>query len=97
MSMPRPAINRATKTGGVAGTRGPALKGFIQWKVCINSAVSKTAGTTIENAIVQSKLYWSGVNKSRPRYSPIGSTQIEQLKPPPHRRRETKEQHKIFA
>src|SRR5947207_8591687 len=23
MSMPRPAINRATKTGGVAGTRGP--------------------------------------------------------------------------
>src|SRR5437762_8202957 len=68
MSMPRPAINRATKTGGLAGTRGPARKGFIQWKVCINSAVSKTAGTTIENAIVQSKLYWSGVNKSRPRY-----------------------------
>src|SRR6266576_825581 len=71
MSMPRPAINRATKTGGVAGTRGPALNRFIQWKVCINSAVSKTAGTTIENAIVQSKLYWSDVNKSRPRYSQL--------------------------
>src|SRR5207237_8209852 len=71
MSMPRPAINRVTKTGGVAGTRGPDLKGFIQWKVCINSAVSKTAGTTIENAIVQSKLYWSGVNRSRPRYSQL--------------------------
>src|SRR2546423_13168582 len=71
MSMPRPAINRATKTGGVAGTRGPAQKGVIQWKVCINSTVSKTAGTTIENAIVQSKWYWSGVNKSRPRYSQL--------------------------
>src|SRR5436190_10746345 len=71
MSMPRPAITGATKTGGVAGTGGPDLKGFIQWKVCISSAVSKTAGTTIENAIVQSKLYWSGVNKSRPRYSQL--------------------------
>src|SRR5438874_12414638 len=71
MSMPRPAINRATKTGGVAGTRAPDLNRFIQWKVCINSAVSKTAGTTIENAIVQSKLYWSGVNRSRPRYSQL--------------------------
>src|SRR4029077_5241146 len=28
---------------------------------------------------------------------PIGSAQIEQLKQPPHRRRETKEEHKIFA
>src|SRR6266550_4323680 len=71
MSMPRPAMNRATKTGGVAGTRGPDLKDFVQAKVCINSAVSKTAGTTIENAIVQSKLYWSGVNRSRPRYSQL--------------------------
>src|SRR5437016_14672403 len=71
MSMPRPAINRATKTVGVADTRGPDRKGFIQRKVWINSAVSKTAGTTIENAIVQSKLYWSGVNRSRPRYSQL--------------------------
>src|SRR5436853_4599562 len=71
MSMPRPAINRATKTGGVAGTRSPDLKAFILRKVCINSAVSKTAGTTMENAIVQSKLYWSGVNRSRPRYSQL--------------------------
>src|SRR2546421_9498510 len=71
MSMPRPAINRATKTGGVAGTRGPELNRFIQRKVWINAAVSKIAGTTIENAIVQSKLYWSGVNRSRPRYSQL--------------------------
>src|SRR5438552_18169396 len=69
--MPRPAINRATKTAGVAGTRSPDLNRFIQEKVCINSAVSKTAGTTIENAIVQSRLNWSGVNRSRPRYSQL--------------------------
>src|SRR5205814_5630184 len=60
---------QSDKTGGLAATPGPALNRFIQRKVWINSAVSKTAGTTIENAIVQSKLYWSGVNKSRPRYS----------------------------
>src|SRR6266536_1537843 len=71
MSMPRPAMNRATKTGGVAGTRGPHRNGFVPAKVCINSAVSKTAGTTIENAIVQNKLYWSGANRSRPRYSQL--------------------------
>src|SRR5438552_10953816 len=66
--MPRPAINRTTKTRGVAGTRGPERKWWTQRKVWVSSAVSNTAGTTVENAIVASRLNSNGLNSSRPRY-----------------------------
>src|SRR5678816_294276 len=66
--MTRPATNSTTKSRGVAATRGPELKKCVQRKVWISSAVSNTAGMTVENAIVQSKLNSSGLNSSRPRY-----------------------------
>src|SRR5438105_8500836 len=66
--MPSPATNRTTKTRGLAGTRGPELKWCSQRKVWISSAVSNIAGTTVENAIVASRLNSNGPNSSRPRY-----------------------------
>ena len=66
--MPRPARNKTTKTRGLAGTRGPERKWWTQRKVWISSAVSNTAGTTVENEIVQSRLNSTGLNSSRPRY-----------------------------
>ena len=66
--MTRPATNSTTKSRGVAATRGPELKKCVQRKVWISSAVSNTAGMTVENAIVQSKLNSRGLNSSRPRY-----------------------------
>src|SRR6266436_6762659 len=62
-------MRRPTKTTRVAGMRGPDAKRFTQPKLRIKSAVSKTAGITVENEIVASRLKWSGVNNSRPRYS----------------------------
>src|SRR5438046_3097454 len=69
--MPSPTMNRATKMGAVPCTCGPDLRWLVQRKVCINSAVSKTAGTTTEKESVQSRLNWSGLNRSRPRYSQL--------------------------
>src|SRR5215831_4140985 len=69
--MPRPMANRTTKTRGVAGTRGPDLNFCIQRKLWISSAVSNTAGTTVENEIVESRLNSTGLNSSRPRYSQL--------------------------
>src|SRR6516165_6718404 len=66
--MPRPTTNRTAKTRGVAGTRGPDLNFCIQRKLWISSAVSNTAGTTIENEIVRSRLNSTRLNSSRPRY-----------------------------
>src|SRR5262249_53516328 len=68
VSMPRPTTNRTAKTRGVAGTRGPDLNFCVQRKLWISSAVSNTAGTTVENEIVQSRLNSTGLNSSRPRY-----------------------------
>src|SRR4029453_13624666 len=62
-------ISRPTNTARVAGMSGPEAKRFIQPKLRISSAVSNTAGTTTENEIVQSRLNWSVLNRSRPRYS----------------------------
>src|SRR5437868_15344780 len=62
-------MRRPTNTCCVAGTRWADANRFIQPKLPISSAVSNTAGTTTENEIVESKLNWSGVNRSRPRYS----------------------------
>src|SRR5690348_18397642 len=61
--------NRPIKTARVAGTGGPEANRFIQPKLRISSPVSKTAGITTENEIVQSTLNWSELNSSRPRYS----------------------------
>src|SRR5262245_9203688 len=66
--MPRPTTNRMAKTRGVAGTRGPDPNFCVQRKLWISSAVSNTAGTTVENEIVQSRLNSTGLNSSRPRY-----------------------------
>src|SRR5438046_7869113 len=41
----------------------------IQLKLCISSAVSNTAGITVENERVDSRLNSSGLNNSPPRYS----------------------------
>src|SRR5215468_1394101 len=49
--------------------RGPEAKRCIQSKLRISSAVSNTAGITVENEIVDSRSKRSGVNNSRPRYS----------------------------
>src|SRR5262249_30740366 len=57
-----------TKTRGVAGTRGPDLNFCIQRKLWISSAVSNTAGTTVENEIVESRPNSTGPKSSRPRY-----------------------------
>src|SRR4030095_15838680 len=66
--MTRPATNSTTNSRGVAATRGPEVKKCVQRKVWISSAVSNTAGMTVENAIVQSRLNSRGLNSSRPRY-----------------------------
>src|SRR5262245_34428148 len=62
-------MNRPTKIQGVAGTRGPEANGFAQLKPRINSAVSNTAGITVENEIVESTSNRSGPNNARPKYS----------------------------
>src|SRR5205823_5752860 len=62
----RPATNSTTNSRRVAATRGP--RKCIQRKVWISSAVSNTAGMTVENEIVQSRLNSRGLNSSRPRY-----------------------------
>src|SRR5437762_2029256 len=64
--MMRPATNSTTNSRRVAATRGP--RKCIQRKVWISSAVSNTAGMTVENAIVESRLNSRGLNSSRPRY-----------------------------
>ena len=66
--MPRPTTNSTATTRGVAGTRGPDLNFCIQRKLWISSAVSNTAGTTVENEIVRSRLNATGLNSSRPTY-----------------------------
>src|SRR5437762_6345863 len=68
-SMASPMISRPTNTARVAGTHGPEAKRCVQLKLRTSSALSNTAGTTTENEIVQSRLNWSGLNSSRPRYS----------------------------
>src|SRR5438477_9838541 len=67
--MMRPVTNSTIKSRGVAATRGPELKNCVQRKVWISSAVSNTAGMTVENAMVQSRLNSRELNRSRPRYS----------------------------
>ena len=61
--------NRLIKTAPGVGTRGPEAKRSIQLKLCISPAVSKIAGMTIENEIVQSRLNRNGLGNSRPTYS----------------------------
>src|SRR5438067_6289579 len=68
-SIASPVTNRPMKTPGVAGKRSAEAKCFIQPKLRISSAVSNTAGITVENEIVESTSNWIGVNKSPPRYS----------------------------
>src|SRR5438552_15939077 len=67
--MASPTRTRPTNTARVTGIHGPETKRSIQPKLRITSAVSNTAGTNTENEIVQSRLNWSGLNSSRPRYS----------------------------
>src|SRR4051812_49231930 len=66
--MPSPTTNRTTKIPGVAGTRRRELNFCVQRKVWISSAVSKTAGMTVEKGTVEIRLNSSGLNSSRPRY-----------------------------
>src|SRR5262249_46848608 len=49
--------------------RGPEAKRCIQPKLCISAAVSNTAGITVENETVESRLNSRGLNRSRPVYS----------------------------
>lgn len=66
--MTRPAPNIRTNRRRVDGSRSPVLHTRVHEKVRISSAVSNTAGMTVENAIVQSTLNATGLNSSRPRY-----------------------------
>src|SRR5204863_7356851 len=68
-SITRPPANRLTNVAGVACTRGAEANRRIQLKLCSSSAVSKTAGITVENERVDSRLNSSGLNNSPPRYS----------------------------
>src|ERR1051326_4138882 len=65
----RPATNKLTNVEGVGRMRSPEAKRRIQVKLRISSAVSNTAGITDANEMVESRLNWIEVNKSRPRYS----------------------------
>src|SRR5579884_184459 len=67
----RPINSRNKKAARLAGRRGPEAKRSIHAKVPISSAVSKTAGMTVENEIVASESNSSGANSSRPRYSQL--------------------------
>src|SRR2546423_4779958 len=60
---------RPINVAGVARNRGPAPNRCIQPKLRISSAVSNTAGITVENEIVESRSNRSGSNDSRPKYS----------------------------
>lgn len=67
--MSAPISHRTTFTSRVSGTRPPAGSAFTQRNARANSAVSKTAGITVEKHSVHSALYSSGVNPPAPRYS----------------------------
>src|SRR4030095_12278130 len=56
-------------TARVAGISGPDANRLIQWKLRISCAVSNTAGTTIENEIVENTLNCTALNRLRPKYS----------------------------
>src|ERR1043166_2088428 len=62
-------MKRPTNIPRVAGMRGLEAKRSIQPKLRISCAVSNTTGMTVENEIVESRLNWSVLNSSRPRYS----------------------------
>src|SRR5215831_945142 len=62
-------IKRPMNTARRAGTRGPNAKRSTQLKLRISCAVSSTAGTTIENEIVESTLNCTALNKLAPKYS----------------------------
>src|ERR1700747_347555 len=66
-----PMTKKATNTAVVAGIRGQEANHCTQGKLPISSAVSNTAGITVENEIVESRLNWSVLNNSRPRYSQL--------------------------
>lgn len=68
--------NRTTKTPGLARTRERELNFCVQRKVWISSAVSNTAGTTVENGTVEIRLNSRGVNSSRPRYCQFAVRQL---------------------
>ena len=62
-------IKRPMNTVRVAGISGHDANRSIQWKLRISCAVSNTAGTTIENDIVESTLNCTALNRLRPKYS----------------------------
>src|SRR5215472_13046849 len=68
-SIASPMTKRARKTARVTGMHSHEAKHFMQGKLPISSAVSNTAGSTVENEIVESRLNCRGLNNSRPRYS----------------------------
>src|SRR5262245_33063212 len=57
------------KTARLAGISGPDANRLIQQKLRISWAVSNTAGTTIENEIVESTLNCTALKRLRPKYS----------------------------
>src|ERR1700751_3915295 len=66
-----PVANKGTNPARVPGIRGQQANHCTQGKLPISSAVSNTAGITGENEIGESRLNWSVLNNSRPRYSQL--------------------------
>src|SRR5688572_20678294 len=64
-----PEINRITGARGLRPNGRPEANRPVQPNVRTSSAVSNTAGITVENATVQRRKYCSAVKFSRPRYS----------------------------
>src|SRR5262245_13684388 len=69
--MATPARKSPVASFRVGARRTPAANRSIQRKVRASSAVSKTAGITVENEIVHSAKYSKPVNSSLPRYSQL--------------------------
>ena len=69
--MTSPANSNPRPTRRVSGICTPAGSDLTQRNVHTSSAVSNTAGMTVENDSVQSAQYTSGMNEPAPRYSQL--------------------------
>src|SRR5690349_12971871 len=71
-----PPASNAAAIRRVGSSRGPWANRSGQRKVRANSALSKTAGITVENEMLERRTYSSPVNTSPPKYCQLRVRQL---------------------